>query len=38
MNVEVCDRASGQNYVLQAEHQLINLALSQQEVLPPTLP
>ena len=38
MNVEVWHQASGQNYVLQVENQFINLELSQQEVLPPTLP
>ena len=38
MNVEVWDLASAQNHVLQVENQFINLTLSQQEVLPLTLP
>ena len=38
MNAEIWDQASGENYVLEVENQFINLALSQQKVLPPTLP
>ena len=38
MNVEVCNQTSGQSHVLQVKNQFINLALSQMEVLPPTLP
>ena len=37
INVEVWDQASCQKHVLQVENQFINLALSQQEMLPPTL-
>ena len=38
MNAEAWDQASGETYVLEVENQFINLALSQQKVLPPTLP